>query len=79
MARSPLVRSGWACFTVPAPFHVRQRERLTGSVHTTEPLTGEIYQAHIEPLSAVELVPSDTEIQEVGTGHPRILVIEGQP
>jgi signal transduction histidine kinase len=68
-----------ACFTIQLPLRAPEGVSITGSMNTTETLTEEIYQTHIEPLSSLELVPSDAETQEIGIGHPRILVIEDNP
>jgi signal transduction histidine kinase len=63
---------GGACFTIQLPLRAPADASITSSMHTTETLSEEIYQTHIEPLSTLEFVPT----QDVGPGQPRILVIE---
>lgn len=70
---------GGTCFTIRIPLHAPAGTSIPASIQAPETLSEEVYQTHIEPLSALESVPVHKEKQEVGPGHPLILVIEDNP
>ncbi len=70
---------GGACFTLQLPLHAPSDVPIAINMHTTGILSEDIYRSHIEPLIALEPLPTHSEAQEAADERSRILIIEDNP